>query len=129
MLRKPVPTGVVIGALSAHLVRRTLSIVESGMGVPKRSITSTPASWTSQLICTPVASIHLRAASASSGPVPSPVISVTSWAILHLLISFTCFQAGSAFRDLERRHPRSGGSRCNAIFWWEEHCEAGYHTL
>ncbi len=48
MLRKPVPTGVVIGAFKAHLVRRTLSITASGSGVPRRSMTSTPASCTSQ---------------------------------------------------------------------------------
>ena len=34
MLRKPVPTGVVMGALSAHLVRRTLCMTDSGSGVP-----------------------------------------------------------------------------------------------
>ena len=78
MLRKPVPTGVVIGAFRAHLVRRTLASTLSGSGVPVRAITSTPASCTSQLIFTPVASMHIRAASASSGPVPSPVIRVTS---------------------------------------------------
>ncbi len=82
MLRKPVPTGVVMGAFSAHLVRLTLSIVLSGSGVPVRAITSTPASCTSQLILTPVASMHLRAASANSGPVPSPVIRVTSCAMV-----------------------------------------------
>ena len=82
MLRKPVPTGVVIGALSAQRVRRTLSITASGSGVPVRSITSTPASCTSQLIFTPVASTQWRAAAASSGPVPSPVINVTSCAMM-----------------------------------------------
>ncbi len=56
-------------------------VTASGSGVPVRSMTSTPASCTSQLIFTPVASTHSRAASASSGPVPSPVISVTSWAM------------------------------------------------
>ena len=78
MLRKPVPTGVVMGAFRAHCVRRTLSSTLSGMGVPVRAITSMPASWTSQLIFTPVASTQRRAASANSGPVPSPVINVTS---------------------------------------------------
>ena len=78
MLRKPVPTGVVIGAFKAQRVRRTLSSIASGSGVPHFAITSTPASCTSQLIFTPVASTHLRAASANSGPTPSPVINVTS---------------------------------------------------
>ncbi len=81
MLRKPVPTGVVMGALSAHLVRRTLCMTDSGSGVPTRNMTSTPASCSSQLIFTPVASTHSLAAAASSGPVPSPVIRVTSCAM------------------------------------------------
>ena len=50
MLRKPVPTGVVIGAFRAQRVRLTLSITASGSGVPVRAITSMPASCTSQLI-------------------------------------------------------------------------------
>ena len=78
MLRKPVPTGVVIGAFRAQRVRRTLSSTASGSGVPSRSMTSTPASCTSHWIFTPVASTHRLAASASSGPTPSPVINVTS---------------------------------------------------
>ena len=77
MLRKPVPTGVVIGAFNAQRVRRTLSITASGSGVPVRAMTSTPASCKSQLILTPVASTHFRAASANSGPVPSPVINAS----------------------------------------------------
>jgi len=55
-----------------------LAISDSGSGVPVRSMTSTPASCTSQLIFTPVASTERRAASARSGPTPSPVIKVTS---------------------------------------------------
>ena len=35
MLRKPVPTGVVIGAFRAQRVRRMLSITASGSGVPR----------------------------------------------------------------------------------------------
>ena len=44
MLRKPVPTGVVMGAFRAQRVRRMLAMVASGSGVPHRAITSTPAS-------------------------------------------------------------------------------------
>ena len=40
MLRKPVPTGVVMGAFRAQRVRLTLSITASGRGVPERAITS-----------------------------------------------------------------------------------------
>ena len=76
-LRKPVPTGVVIGAFRATLVRRHDSITLSGTGVPSFAMTSTPASWTSQSIATPVASMHSCVASASSGPTPSPGIRVT----------------------------------------------------
>ena len=97
MLRKPVPTGVVIGAFSAHLVRWTLSMVPSGSGVPVRAITSTPASCTSQLIFTPVASMHRRAASANSGPVPSPVISVTSCAMISC---FNCRKAAALAAEI-----------------------------
>ena len=75
------PTGVVTGALSATLVRRHDSITLSGIGVPSLAMTSTPASCSSQLIETPVASMHILVASASSGPTPSPRINVTSWAI------------------------------------------------
>ncbi len=53
------PTGVVIGALSATLVRRHDSITLSGIGVPSLAMTSTPASCSSQLIATPVASMHI----------------------------------------------------------------------
>jgi hypothetical protein len=70
--------GVVMGALSVAWVRRTDSTVRVGMGVPSRAITSTPASQTSHATdepaCFSAASTHRRAASASSGPVPSPVI-------------------------------------------------------
>ena len=82
MLRKPLPTGVVMGAFNATPVFLIDSTVASGMGVPWVSITSTPASTTSQFIWAPVASIHLRAAWAISGPIPSPVTSVTSVIVL-----------------------------------------------
>ena len=53
----------------------------SGSGLPPcLSITSAPASWTSQSNATPVASRTRRVASLSSGPVPSPGINVTSCA-------------------------------------------------
>ncbi len=75
--RNPVPTGVVIGALSATLVRRHDSITLSGTGVPTLAMMSTPASSTSQSMATPVASMQNLVASASSGPTPSPGINVT----------------------------------------------------
>ncbi len=44
-LRKPWPTGVVIGPLMATLLRRIESSTCSGSGVPYSSITPRPASW------------------------------------------------------------------------------------
>src|SRR4051812_18236659 len=80
--RKPPPTGVVIGPLIATPVRRIDSSVVSGSGLPPCwSITSAPACWTSHSNSTPVASTTRRVASMSSGPVPSPGIRVTAWAM------------------------------------------------
>ena len=76
-LRKPVPTGVVMGPLMATLVRRMDSSTCSGSGVPYSSITPRPASCTSQRMGTPVAPMTVSRAAASSGPVPSPGIRVT----------------------------------------------------
>src|SRR2546430_2111210 len=79
--RKPPPTGVVIGPLSATPVRRIESSVWSGKGFPPNwSITSAPACCTSQSNSTPVASRTRRVASVSSGPVPSPGVNVASCA-------------------------------------------------
>src|SRR5213592_3485091 len=76
--RKPPPTGVVIGPFSATPFRRIDSRVAGGSGLPAfSSITSVPACSTSQSNATPVASSTRRVASVSSGPVPSPGISVT----------------------------------------------------
>src|SRR5881409_4058926 len=76
--RKPPPTGVVIGPLSATPVSRIASRTSSGSGLPPYlSITSAPASRTSQSNSTPVASRTRRVASVNSGPVPSPGIRVT----------------------------------------------------
>ncbi len=77
-LRNPVPTGVVMGALRPTRVRRMLARSDSGSGVPYCSRQSIPASCTSHRMAAPVASITSRATAASSGPVPSPIISVTS---------------------------------------------------
>src|SRR5688572_6214182 len=76
-LRKPLPTGVVIGPLIATRVRATESRTYLGSGVPCFGMTSAPASTVSHSIFTPVASTIRRIASVSSGPVPSPGIRVT----------------------------------------------------
>ena len=75
--RKPEPTGVVMGPLMATFVDRTDSTTSSGSGAPPRSIATAPASWRSQTIGTPLAAITVSRAVASSGPVPSPGMSVT----------------------------------------------------
>src|SRR5206468_1223593 len=70
-----------IGPLSATPLARIASRTWSGSGFPPYcSIMSLPACWTSQSNSTPVASSTRRVASVSSGPVPSPGISVTRWA-------------------------------------------------
>ncbi len=81
-LRNPVPIGVVSGPLIATPLLRMESSTCSGRGVPYLSMTSAPASWTSQSNCTPVASSTRRVASDSSGPTPSPGMNVTRWAMV-----------------------------------------------
>src|SRR5919109_5501392 len=74
--------GVVIGPLSATPFSRIDSRTCSGSGLPPCcSITSAPACCTSQSNSTPVASRTRRVASVSSGPVPSPGMRVTRWAM------------------------------------------------
>ena len=80
-LRKPSPTGVVIGPLSATRLRRIDSRTWSGSGVPYSAMTASPASTVSHSNSMPVASRTRRVASASSGPMPSPGIRVTRWAM------------------------------------------------
>ena len=76
-LRNPVPTGVAIGPFRAVRFLRIDSMTRSGSGVPSRAATAAPASWMSHSIWAPVAAMTIRAASDTSGPIPSPGISVT----------------------------------------------------
>src|SRR3989442_7409678 len=79
--RKPTRTGVVIGLFNATPASRIASRTSGGSGLPPyRSMTSAPASRTSQANSTPVASRTRRVASVSSGPVPSPGMRTTRWA-------------------------------------------------
>src|SRR5438067_1456087 len=89
-----------MGPLMATLLRLTDSRTWSGSGVPYRSITSTPASWTSHSNWTPVASRTLRVASDSSGPTPSPGMNVTGYAMQVRLLDVGCSGAGHASRTL-----------------------------
>ena len=52
-----------------------------GSGVPCSAMTAAPASTRSHSKATPLASRTRVAASVSSGPMPSPGISVTRWAM------------------------------------------------
>src|SRR5437879_9510517 len=71
-------TGVVIGPVTATPAPRIASSTAGGNGFPPyRSITSEPASCTSQSNSTPVASMTRRVASVSSGPGPSPGMRTT----------------------------------------------------
>ena len=85
--------GVVIGALSVASDFLTDSMVLSGMGVPYLSMMSTPASQGSHSmmpapgVVLSAASMVNLAAAASSGPVPSPRISVTVWFDIALFLS------------------------------------------
>jgi hypothetical protein len=79
-LRKPDPTGVVIGPLIATRESRIRSRTRSGSVVPSRASASAPASSTTHSIGTPVASSTRRVASETSGPMPSPGMRVTKCA-------------------------------------------------
>src|SRR5689334_18720206 len=101
--RKPPPTGVVIGPFSAVPTSRTASRTSGGSGLPPcLSITSAPASRTSHSNSTPVPSSTRRVASVSSGPVPSPGMSVTRCAMPRASVHVHSF--GSIGRGIVRRH-------------------------
>src|SRR5438067_6367893 len=104
-------------------LRRTESIVSCGSGVPAVSMMSMPASWTSQSKSEPTvaaaASSTRRVASASSGPVPSPGISVTRCVVISSLQALRGESRlsepllGSAGREGgdQREHGDTGGER------------------
>src|SRR5215203_2294574 len=78
--RKPPPTGVVIGPLSATPLPRIDSSASAGSGLPSlAAIDSSPAARRSHSKSTPVASSTRRLASVSSGPVPSPGPASRAW--------------------------------------------------
>ena len=71
--------GVSIGPFRATPFSRIDESARAGNTSPVRSNARTPISWTSQRTSTPVAMTTRRAASTTSGPIPSPGISVTRW--------------------------------------------------
>ena len=79
MLRNPEPTGVVIGPLIATLESRIASRVSSGNRSPCSASAAEPAIRSTHSIAGTAASSTSRAAADTSGPMPSPGISVTRW--------------------------------------------------
>ena len=77
MLRNPDPTGVVIGPLIATRDARIESSVSSGRSSACSSRAAVPASRSIHSIPETAASRTDRAAADTSGPMPSPGISVT----------------------------------------------------
>ena len=75
-LVKPVPTGVVIGPLSATLLRVIDASSSGGSVVPCSSTASAPALNVSHVGVNPVASTTRTTARVTSGPIPSPGMSV-----------------------------------------------------
>ena len=66
-----------MGPFSPTVLRFSEARVSSGSTSPWLSSAVSPASRTSHAIGTPVASMTRRAASETSGPMPSPGMSVT----------------------------------------------------
>ncbi len=75
-LVKPPPIGVVTGPLSATLLRRIESSSSSGSVAPCASSASTPARCDSHSTSRPAVSRILTTAPVTSGPMPSPGMSV-----------------------------------------------------
>jgi len=77
-LFSPKPTGVSRGPLSATRVSLMDAMVSLGTPLARpRLKTSAPASCSSHAMRTPVASRIARVAATTSGPMPSPAITVT----------------------------------------------------
>ncbi len=74
----PPPTGVVTGPFSATRFRSIDATSSLGMYSPCFSNAPAPAANRSHANCTPVASRIRTTASVTSGPIPSPGISVTA---------------------------------------------------
>src|ERR671918_144987 len=108
MDRNPVPTGVVTGPLRATLLRTIDAITCSGSGDPWVSMAGSPAAWTSHSIPQSRASTTRRVAAATSGPMPSPGISVT----VGMAPGYAPFPARSS-RKVRHIPQDSVGSRCH----------------
>ena len=74
--RKPPPTGVASGPFRARRVLRMLSIVAFGSGSPAAATPAIPAFCSSHTKGAPTAWRMASVASLTSGPMPSPGMSV-----------------------------------------------------
>src|SRR5437588_5711888 len=128
----PLPTGVVSGPLIATRLRRIESSTWSGIGWPKRSTTPSPASWTSHSMSTPVASMARRAASLTSGPTPSPGISVIVCRAMHPPSVYAAHRRRGRRRDRPPSLPERRADRIPRVWsdplpsWYAAH---GRHHL
>src|SRR5215831_8739191 len=77
--------GVAVGPLSPTWVTSREAKTSSGMSWPCSASAFAPASTRSHSILTPVASTARTVASATSGPMPSPGISVIWWTIIAII--------------------------------------------
>src|SRR5580692_12526326 len=75
-----------MGPFSATRLRRTDSTAPSVTNCPEDDAFSDRASTSSQSTWTPAASRTRRVAAATSGPIPSPGISVTLCRMAHLIV-------------------------------------------
>src|SRR3989344_4251005 len=80
--RKPLPTGVVMGPLSAILFFLIDSIVSSGNTDLYFFLADSPAGCSFQSMLIPDAFMQRTAESMTSGPMPSPFIRVMEWDIV-----------------------------------------------
>src|SRR5580700_9274848 len=85
MLWWPPPMGVAVGPLSPTRVTSSEAKTSSGISWPYSARARAPASTRSHSTATPVASTARTVASATSGPMPSPGISVI-WCAITVII-------------------------------------------
>ena len=90
-LSNPLPIGVATGPLSATRFRRTESITSSGSEEPPKSWAWPPTTNRSHSMWTPAASMMRSTAAETSGPMPSPGISVTRCVMLLLRSPHACY--------------------------------------
>src|ERR1035437_6928926 len=122
MLWCPPPMGVVVGPLRPTRVISREAKTSSGINWPCSARARTPASTRSQSTATPVASTARTEASATSGPIPSPGMSVIKWAI------YSYYKVGGGFGPrLVFGTPPHGGYAASPAGYWRR-AGAGRHA-